>query len=160
MVINIKSFILLSCFFITSCTCNSKFKSNIEGAKIQTRVIPAVINSDEKVFIEALKVEPNPITKRIYDGAVYKGLYLQLAEHEVGNNYELEQDAHVNEINSLCIMGKFLLSPQYEKADKPYMQEKNYQDFFKWLRVKQPKWEKELANTHVQFNNSCLNIKN
>ena len=158
--VNNKFYPILSLLSLCSFTgCQSQLTVN-ETAKIQARVIPAVISSDEKVFIESTRVAPNDITKRIYDSAVEKALYLQLSEQQVGNNYQIEQDAHINQINSLCIMGKFLLNPTYEKPSKTYMQAENYQNLFIWLKIKQPKWESLLKQTKIKFNNPCLDLDN
>lgn len=143
---------MLSFLFIIGC--KSKL-SPTEQIKLQTPLIPVMIDLESSIYAEALVQKPSILTKKIYDASISKGMLLQRMLSEAKDNDEFENTLEAREINSLCLMGKFLLSQEHKNSMK--MSGEAYDSFFIWLNEKQTKWQNLLGKENPKiFNTPCL----
>ena len=141
-------------FLLILTGCSNKIAPN-EQLKIQTPLIPIMIGLDSAVYADALKQEPSNLTLKIYDSSVSKGMFLKKVLQDTKNNDEFENDVGIVEINSLCLMGKLLLSEKHKTAAN--LQGDSHKEFYGWLSTKQQKWEKLLSKEDPRtFDDPCL----
>ena len=142
--------------FITGC--NSK-SSVTEQLKLQSQLIPTMIDIEHPIYVEAIKQNPSELTRKIYDTSISKGMFLQRMLKDGKNNDQFESELSVREINSLCLMSKFLLSEKYKNAAN--LEGEAYKDFYEWLSKKQIKWEELVSKESPNiFDVHCMMLKN
>ncbi|MCH7314811.1 hypothetical protein [Acinetobacter sp. ANC 3882] len=149
-----KKFILIGLLPFLISGCNAKTTPQQE-LSIQAKFLPTIVGIDAGVYAIALQQKPTPLTIQLFDSALLKAGLLMKYENEVGNNFSIEDGTNIVKINSLCLMGKFLNSPDYQSTvniDKKY-----HADLYRWLDMKQKKWENLLKNEGVgAFDYSCI----
>ena len=149
--------IVFICFLLFFSGCSNKTTPE-EQLKIQTPLIPIMIGLDSAVYADALKQEPTNLSFKIYDSSVSKAMFLKKVLQDTNNNDKFENDVGVMEINSLCLMGKLLLSEKYKTTAN--LQGEVYKEFYEWLSKKQQKWEKIVLNEDPRvFDIPCQTVK-
>lgn len=149
-----KKFILICLLPFLVSGCNAKPTPQQE-LTIQAKFLPTIVGIDAGVYALALQQKPTPLTIQLFDSALLKAGLLMKYENEAGNNFSIEKGTNIVKINSLCLMGKFLNSSDYQNVvqlDKKYRDE-----LYRWLEIKQKKWEGVLINESADaFDYPCL----
>ncbi|QBQ16505.1 hypothetical protein [Acinetobacter haemolyticus] len=149
-----KKFILIGLLPFLISGCNAKPTPQQE-LTIQAKFLPTIVGIDAGVYALASQQKPTPLTIQLFDSALFKAGLLMKYENEVGNNFSIEDGTSIVKINSLCLMGKFLKSPDYQDTVK--MDKKYHADLYRWLDTKQKKWETLLKNEGADaFDYSCI----
>jgi hypothetical protein len=144
--------IFLSCGLVMGCKHQSTATEQITN---QIPLIPVMIDLDSGVYAALLTQPPSLLTNKIYDASISKAMLLQRMLSEGKYEDQFESHLEIREINSLCFMGKFLLSRQHKGSLN--LQGNTYDTFFTWFSAKQRKWEKILANEKVLYvYNPCI----
>lgn len=153
--LNLKNIIILCSLLLSGCNPKISPKDQIE---LQIPLIPIIIGYDSMVYAKALQQQPSDLTKIIYDVSISKAMLLKKLLSDSGKNDTFENDIEITQINSLCIMGKFILSEKYRKS--AHLQGEVYQEFYEWLSAKQQKWEKLIIKEDPRiFDISCQNLR-
>lgn len=149
-----KKFILIGLLPFLISGCNAKPTPQQE-LTIQAKFLPTIVGIDAGVYALASQQKPTPLTIQLFDSALFKAGLLMKYENEVGNNFSIEDGTSIVKINSLCLMGKFLKSPDYQDTVK--MDKKYHADLYRWLDTKQKKWETLLKNEGADaLDYSCI----
>lgn len=64
-------------------------------------------------------------------------MFFKMILQNSGKDNSFENDIEIKQVNSLCVMGKFLLSEKYKNAVN--LQGEVYSEFYEWLSKKQLK---------------------
>lgn len=149
--------IVFICFLLIFTGCSSKISPK-EEIGLQIPLAPIMIGYDSVVYAKALKQEPSDLTNSIYDSSISKAMFFKRALFDSGKDNQFENDIGVTQINSLCVMGKFILSDKYKNAAN--LQGEVYKEFYEWLSKKQQKWEKIVLNEDPRvFDLPCQNVR-
>lgn len=143
--------ILFLSVFITAC--NAK-PSPQEELNIQAGFLPTILGIDGGVYALAMKEPSTALTQELYKTAVLKLGLLKRYESQA-KGVQIEKQINIVQINSLCLMGKFVESNNHQpdtKMDKQY-----HASLIKWIEDKQKIWkpmlEKEGKNA---FDYPCI----
>lgn len=149
--------ILFICFLLTISGCSNKITPK-EELVLQVPLPPIMIGFDSVVYAKALQQQPSDLTNSVYDSSISKAMFFKKILNDSGKNDEFEKDIEITQINSLCIMGKFLLSDKYKKAVN--LKGEVYTEFYDWLSKKQRKWESLLSHQDIRiFDVPCTTLK-
>lgn len=138
---NIKSCCLI--FFlclISGCTNLAKHQVDIKNANIGAR---SMIYLDYLVYKNAIKSDLTPITEALLQSTIQKVAVVKGFEKTSGDEYEIEDDMSIAEVNQMCWMGNFL-----QKYRKNLHQEIDYSDVYLWIDIKQSKWKAKLNKVY------------
>lgn len=149
--------IIFICFLLIFTGCRSNISPK-EEIGLQIPLAPIMIGYDSVVYAKALKQEPSDLTNSIYDSSISKAMFFKRVLFDSGKDNQFENDIGVTQINSLCVMGKFILSDKYK--NEANLQGEVYNEFYDWLGNKQKKWEKIVLNEDPRvFDLPCQNVK-
>lgn len=132
------SIILFLSIFITAC--NAK-PSPQEELNIQASFLPTILGFDGSVYALALKEPSTPLTQELYRTAISKMGLLKRYESQA-KGVSIDDPNNIVQINSLCLMSKFVQSPVHQpdtKIDKQYHASLN-----QWIENKQKIWKSML----------------
>lgn len=150
--------IIFICFLLIFTGCSNKISPK-EVIGLQVPLAPIMIGYDSVVYAKVLKQQPSDLTDSIYASSISKAMFFKRVLFDSGKNDQFENDIGVTQINSLCVMGKFILSDKYK--NKANLQGEVYKEFYEWLSKKQVKWQELLVNENPMiFDTPCLSIKN
>ncbi|WEI19681.1 hypothetical protein PY247_07450 [Acinetobacter proteolyticus] len=149
--------IILICLLLLSSGCSNKTPPK-EQLALQIPLPPILIGFDSVVYAKALQQQPSDLTKSIYDSSISKAMFFKRLLNDSGENDDFEKDIEITQINSLCVMGKFLLSDKYKDALN--LKGDVYTEFYGWLSKKQQKWESLLSRQDKRiFDVPCSTLK-
>ncbi|HCW6208730.1 TPA: hypothetical protein OXS60_003325, partial [Acinetobacter baumannii] len=126
--------------FITACSAKPSPQEELD---LQARFLPTVYNIDAGTYAFVSKEAPTPLTKQMYEDALFKLGLLKRYDDQASANFKLEKTIEPIKLNTLCLMSKFVNNPTYIKAVKHSIEQEP--DLNKWLKEKQPKWQKALS---------------
>ena len=134
---------VISLFFILFIAgCSNKISVK-EEIGLQVPLAPILIGFDNAVYAKVLQQQPSDLTNSIYDATISKAMFFKMILRNSGKDNSFENDIEISQINSLCVMGKFLLSEKYKNAVN--LQGDVYLEFYEWLSKKQLKWKEMVS---------------
>ena len=134
---------VISLFFILFIAgCSNKISVK-EEIGLQVPLAPILIGFDNTVYAKVLQQQPSDLTNSIYDATISKAMFFKMILRNSGKDNSFENDIEISQINSLCVMGKFLLSEKYKNAVN--LQGDVYLEFYEWLSKKQLKWKEMVS---------------
>lgn len=147
--------LLLVCLLpIFTTACNAK-PSPQEELDLQARFLPTVYNIDAGTYALVSKEAPTALTKQMYEDALFKLGLLKRYDDQASADFKLEKSVRPVDLNTLCLMSKFVTNPTYVKAVKHSIEQEP--DLNNWLKEKQPKWQEALKKENKEiFDQSCL----
>ncbi|MCT9265067.1 hypothetical protein KTH52_12495 [Acinetobacter baumannii] len=149
-----KKFLLVCLLPIFTTACSAK-PSPQEELDLQARFLPVAYNIDAGTYALVAKEVPTALTKQIYNDALFKLGLLKRYDDQASADFKLEKTIDPIDLNTLCLMGKFVTSPTYIKAVKHNVEQ--MPDLNNWLKEKQPKWQETLKKEKPEiFDYPCL----
>ncbi|NUG24552.1 hypothetical protein [Acinetobacter lactucae] len=149
-----KKYILICLLPIFTTACSAKPNPQ-EELDLQARFLPTVYNIDAGTYALVSKEAPTALTKQMYEDAIFKLGLLKRYDDQASANFKLEKTVEPIELNTLCLIGKFVTNPTYIKSVKRNIEQ--IPDLNKWLKEQQPKWQKALKKENKEiFDQSCL----
>lgn len=148
------SFLVL--LFMTGCSSTPTTDTNLEAFKNANRGAIGIIQSDYKVYKLATQSELTPITEQLLYSTIEKVSVIKGYEKNIGENYSVDADLSISQINQICWMGNFL---QEYKQYIPANIDKS--DTYLWLDSKQLKWKEKLNKIYgnEKIQDDCRYIK-
>ncbi|MBJ9723381.1 hypothetical protein I5515_16450 [Acinetobacter calcoaceticus] len=149
-----KKYLLVCLLPIFTTACNAK-PSPQEELDLQTRFLPTVYNIDAGTYALVSKEAPTALTKQMYEDALFKLSLLKRYDDQASANFKLEKTVEPIDLNSLCLMGRFVTNPTYINSVKRNIEQ--MPDLNKWLKEQQPKWQETLKKENQEiFDHPCL----
>lgn len=140
---------IISLFFILFIAgCSNKISVK-EEIGLQVPLAPIMIGFDNAVFAKVLQQQPSDLTNSIYDATISKAMFFRIILRNSDKDNSFENDIEISQINSLCVMGTFLLSEKYKNAVN--LQGDVYLEFYEWLSKKQLKWKEMVSKESPRF---------
>ncbi|MGK9156438.1 hypothetical protein [Acinetobacter radioresistens] len=125
---------------ISGCTNSANHQDDIKNANIGAR---SMIYLDYLVYKNAINSDLTPITQALLQSTIQKVAVIKGFEKTSGDDYKIEDEMSIAEINQLCWMGNFL---QEYKKNLP--KEIDYSDVYLWVDTKQSKWKAKLNKVY------------
>lgn len=149
-----KKYLLICLLPIFTTACSAK-PSPQEELDLQARFLPTVYNIDTGTYALVSKEAPTALTKQMYEDALFKLGLLKRYDDQASAEFKLEKSVRPVDLNTLCLMGKFVTNPTYVKAVKHSIEQEP--DLNNWLKEKQPKWQEILKKENKEiFDHPCL----
>lgn len=152
-----KPHLLMAIIFITtliSTGCNSSPTPQQE-LDIQASFLPTMLRMDGNTFALANQTTPNDLTMELFESTLLKAAMLRKYEKEAKNNFSLEKDRNPIELNSMCLMTKFLMNKSY--IEKAKLNADFNEDIYGWINTKNKLWVSLLTDTNAgTFEYPCV----
>lgn len=126
-----KKFLLIFLFPIFTTACSAK-PSPQEELDLQARFLPTVYNIDAGTYALVSKEAPTALTKQMYEDALFKLGLLKRYDDQASADFKLEKSVRPVDLNTLCLMSKFVTNPTYVKAVKHSIEQEP--DLNNWLK--------------------------
>lgn len=130
---------------LISTGCNSSPTPQQE-LDIQASFLPTMLRMDGNTFALANQTTPNDLTMELFESTLLKASMLRKYEKEAKNNFSLEKDRNPIELNSMCLMTKFLMNKSY--IEKANLNSEFYEDIYSWINTKNKLWVTLLKDTN------------
>lgn len=144
--------VLTTIMFSTGCNSSPTPQQELN---IQASFLPKMLQIDGNTFALANQTSPNDLTMEIFESTLLKATMLKKYEKEAKNNFSLEKDRNPVELNSMCLMTKFLMNKSYIKKAK--LNAEFYEDVYGWINKKNELWENLLKDTNTgTFEYPCV----
>lgn len=144
--------ILTTSLFSTGCNSSPSLQQEVD---IQANFLPALIRMDGNTFALATQSSPTELTMELFESTLLKASMLRKYEIEAKNNFSLEKDRNPVELNSMCLMTKFLLNKSY--IEKANLNAEFYEDIYGWINTKNKLWSNLLKDTNAgTFEYPCI----
>lgn len=146
------SVILLSSIFTTGCNSSPTPQQELD---IQAGFLPTMLRMDGNTFALADKSTQNELTMELFKSTLLKASMLRKYEKEAKNDFSLEKNRNSVELNSMCLMTKFLLNKSY--IEKAKLNSEFYEDIYGWINTKNKLWSDLLKDTTADtFEYPCV----
>lgn len=144
--------ILTAALFSTGCNSSPSLQQEVD---IQASFLPTMLRIDGNIFALANQTSPNNLTMELFESTLLKATMLRKYEKEAKNNFSLEKDRNPVELNSMCLMTKFLLNKSY--IEKANLNSEFYEDIYGWINTKNKLWSNLLKDTTAgTFEYPCI----
>lgn len=144
--------ILTAALFSTGCNLSPSLQQEVD---IQASFLPTMLRIDGNIFALANQTSPNNLTMELFESTLLKATMLRKYEKEAKNNFSLEKDRNPVELNSMCLMTKFLLNKSY--IEKANLNSEFYEDIYGWINTKNKLWSNLLKDTTAgTFEYPCI----
>ncbi|HFG6968190.1 hypothetical protein Q5X75_00430 [Acinetobacter baumannii] len=149
-----KKYLLICLLSIFTTACSTK-PSPQEELDLQARFLPTVYNIDAGTYAFVSEEAPTPLTKQMYEDALFKLGLLKRYDDQASANFKLEKTIEPIDLNTLCLMSKFVTNPTYIKSVKRNIEQ--MPDLSKWVTEQLPKWQDTLKKKNKEiFDHPCL----
>ena len=143
---------LTTILFSTGCNSSPTPQQELD---IQAKFLPKMLQIDGNTFALANQTSPNDLTMEIFESTLLKATMLKKYEKEAKNNFNLEKDLNPIELNSMCLMTKFLMNKSY--IEKAKLNAEFYEDIYGWINTKNGLWKNLLKDTNAgTFEYPCV----
>ncbi|MGE8610562.1 MAG: hypothetical protein ACN6OA_18350 [Acinetobacter baumannii] len=144
--------VLTTIMFSTGCNSSPSPQQELN---IQANFLPKMLQIDGNTFALANQTSPNDLTMEIFESTLLKATMLKKYEKEAKDNFSLEKDRNPVELNSMCLMTKFLMNKSY--IEKAKLNAEFYEDIYGWINKKNELWENILKDTNAgTFKYPCV----
>lgn len=144
--------ILTTALFSTGCNSTPSPQQELD---IQASFFPTILRMDGNTFALANQTAPNDLTMELFESTLLKAAMLRKYEKDAKNNFTLEKDRNSVELNSMCLMTKFLMNKSY--IEKAKLNTEFYEDIYGWINTKNKLWENLLKDTNAgTFEYPCI----
>ena len=146
------SILIFSSILTTGCKSSPSPQLELD---VQANFFPSMLRIDGNLFALANQTPPNDLTIELFKSTLLKATLLRKYEVEAKNNFSLEKNRNPIELNSMCLMTKFLLNKSY--IQKANLNPEFYEDIYGWITTKNSSWENLLKETKPgEFEYSCV----